>query len=188
MAYVGRGVESVMSKLTGKDFGEIELYGPTGDLVKVRPADDVSISPDLNEEMRTQPALFAFYAAAAERAHAKAKRVKFKIHCLREDLDADIRKREADLPKAKRSTETAIKTEINRDPSMRKLYEKYVEAQRVSGYLYALKESFQQRVLMLQSIGANLRGEVGGELRTLVRKTDEATRGLRNQKPTKRAQ
>jgi hypothetical protein len=56
---------------------------------------------------------------------------------------------------------------------MRKLYAKYVATMRRAGHLKVLKDAFEQRYHMLQSIGANERKgkELESEMRTLQKTT-----------------
>jgi hypothetical protein len=153
-----------VDKLRGRSFGPVTVKGPGGDAVEVVPDDDLAISGDLDGEMREHAALFAWYAARAEDAQAVVKQVRFQIHCLEEDLSAALRKEQLGKPRGERMSIKDIETEVKRHPKMRMLYGKVVEAERVRGKLYALREAFSQRKDMLQSMGANYRHS--NELRT----------------------
>lgn len=147
---------------------------PDGREVTLDPASDLGIGADLNKAMSEQASTFAFYATMSEEAEARAKRIKFKLHCLEEDLDKVIRSN-AHI-KEEKLTEAAVKNRINRNSKMRALYEQYIAARRTAGLLTVLKKAFEQRAEMLRSIGANRRAEFEqGQLATLKRK---ATRAL----------
>lgn len=141
------------------------MTGPDGEPAEVSPSEDISITEDITEEMKVQPGLFAWYASCAERAQARMKKTMYRIHCLEEDMDAEIRAR-GDKP-----TEKAIEREINRHPKMRKLYENYIDAKAEYGQLNALVEAFKQRAFILGGIGANYRAE-GMEVHTLRAKSE----------------
>jgi hypothetical protein len=134
----------------------------TGDPTPVNPDSHLAIGPDLTEAMMRQPGLFAYYAALAEEEYRRGKRIKFKLHCLKEDLDERFRKEAT-----KRLTERELSNKINKHPKMRLLYEKYVATMRRAGHLKVIKDAFDQRYHMLQSIGANRRKEQDVDLRTL---------------------
>lgn len=137
----------------------------------VDPDDDLAIGSDLDRAMRRQPAHYAYYAGLAEEEYHRLKRVKSKIHCLEEDLDAKFRRQREKL--AKRMTEREITQAIKRDPRMRALYDKQISTARRAGHLRVMKEAFAQRKDMLQSVGANQRKEMETELRTLKRKLEQ---------------
>jgi hypothetical protein len=142
----------------------------TGQEVDVDPNAHLAIGPDLTEEMQRQPALFAYYAGLAEEEYRKGKRLKFRIHCLEEDLDARLRKEAT-----KRFTERELKTRIKSHPKMRKLYDRYVATMRKAGHLKNIKDAFDQRYHLLQSIGARERAEMDTDLRTLKLKVKQKT-------------
>lgn len=144
----------VKSAITGGDL----LVSPNGDLV----IDESRLS----EEMARQPALYVYYATLAEEEYRRAKRIKFRLHCLHEDLDKKYRSE-------KRTTEKDLSNRIKRNPKMRALYERYVATMHRAGQLKVLKDAFEQRKDMLQSIGANKRKEEETEIRTLQRKMKE---------------
>lgn len=135
-----------------------------GLLVEVTPDADLKIDVnDLTGEMSRQPGLYAYYAALAEESYRRAKRAKFRIHCLEEDLDKKYRAEG-------KVTETQLRNRINRHPQMRALYQKYIDEKRKSGILSVLKEALSQRKDMLQSIGANRRDRGQLDLATLKAK------------------
>ena len=140
----------------------------TNNDTEVSPDGDLAIGPDLTREMSRQPALYAYYAALAEEEYRRGKRIKYKLHCLEEELDSQYRKETT-----KRITERELSNKIKTHPRMRALYEKYIATMRRAGHLKVLKDAFEQRASMLQSIGAMTRKELETELRTLQRKTKE---------------
>jgi hypothetical protein len=139
-----------------------------GQDVLVVPDPDLIIREDITKAMKRQAGTFAYYAGLAEEEYRRGKRLKFKLHCLEEELDARYRKEAT-----KRVTERALSNKIKRHPEMRALYSKYIATMRRAGHLKVLKDAFEQRYHMLQSIGANTRKELDAELRTLQRKTHE---------------
>lgn len=142
---------------------------PDGREVTVNPGEDLTVGADLNKAMADQASTFAFYAVLSEEAEAKAKSIKFKIHCLEEDLDKVVRKNA--IEHEEKLTEAAVKNKINRHSSMRGLYQQYIDARRTAGLLTVLKKAFEQRAEMLRSIGANRRAEFEqGDMKTLQRK------------------
>lgn len=155
---------------------EVRTKTSSGQEVEVRPDEHLAIDVNnLSHEMMRQPALFAYYATLASESYRTAKQVKFKIHCLREDLDAKYR----NAPREKGEkplTETALKIRINQHPKMRILFKRYVDESRKADILRGLKEAFAQRKDMLQSIGANNRKEMEVELRTYKRKLQKLKR------------
>lgn len=181
-------VEPLFRRLTGvdgmankKDVGTFETRDIQNRSVTVTVMDDIEISTDLNREMADQPGRYAWYGALHEQALYRQKKAKYLVHCKQEDLDKLIRERSARTRKDedKKLTEGAIKAEINRDPEMREAFKKYMAASREAGLLKVLREAFDQRASMLQSIGANRRAEFEqGELKTLKQKAKAVTRRL----------
>lgn len=130
---------------------------------EILPEPDLAITDDLDTEMKKQPGLFAYYATLAEEEYHRAKRLKFKQHCLREELFEKY-------TKEKKGRVTDLKMKINTHPSMRSLFAKYIATQRRAGLLKVLKDAFEMRMHALQSIGANRRKEAESEIRTLQKK------------------
>lgn len=165
-----------MNKLEGKTLPKLGAQTPDKIPVVVNPSPDLEIGADLDAEMGQQPGLFAYYGILAEEAKARAKKVKFRIHCLREDLDARIR------AKGEIRTEKAIEAAINRSPKMRALFKLSMDRQREAGFLAVLAKAFDQRKDMLQSMGANRRKEMAqGEMQTLQQKAREKLKHRKQQ-------
>jgi hypothetical protein len=159
--------------MADKRLGTVSVIGPDGQPADIDPAKDIAIDGGLSDEMAEQPGLFAYYAMCAERSQARVKQLNYRIHCLQEDLDAEIRRRVAKTKE--KLPEAGISAEISRHVKMRALYEKKIKANAVKGQLYALREAFAQRASMLQSISANFRAE-GIEVRTLREVSGKASR------------
>lgn len=147
---------------------KFRVKGPLDNYIDVEPNADLVIGPDLTTEMKRQPALYAYYAALAEEEYRRGKRIKYKLHCLEEELDAKYRKETT-----KRVTERELSNRIKRHPKMRALYDKYITTMRRSGHLKKLMDALEQKYHMLQSIGAMTRQELNTELRTLQRKAKQ---------------
>jgi hypothetical protein len=156
-----------------KPIDKIKTETAAGVKVLLDPGEDLRVGNDISKAMAEQPALFAFYGVLAEEAEAKAKKLKYQIHCKEEDLDKHFRERA--IKHEERLTEQALKNRINRHSDMRTLYEQYLTAKRTAGLLVVLKEAFRQRAEILRSIGANKRIEVEqGELQTLKSRAQRA--------------
>lgn len=142
----------------------------------VMPTADLEIDrANLTREMSRQPGLYAYYAALAEEEYRRGKRIKFKLHCLAEDLDKKYRK-ELTPTTGKRITERELSNKIKAHAVMRSLYASYVKTMRRAGHLKVIKDAFEQRHALLQSIGAMQRREVESEIRTLQRKIQSKSR------------
>lgn len=128
---------------------------------------DLAIGPDITKEMMRQPGLYAYYGALAEEEYRRGKRIKYKLHCLSEELDVKYRK---EATTGKRTTEKEISNKVKRHPQMRALYDRYIATMRRAGHLKVLKDAFEQRHHQIQSIGAMTRREAESELRTLQKK------------------
>ena len=128
-----------------------------GVAVTADPMTDLAIGPDVTKAMARQPGLLGYYVMLAETAEARRKKLKYRIHCMYEDLDEKYRTLAS--KKEEKLTEPMLKTRINRNPEMRALYVLYLKASHTAGLLYGYKEAFRQRGEMLRSIGANRRTE-----------------------------
>lgn len=153
----------------------------TGKPTAVAPGDSLSIGSDLNRGMSEQAALFAYYGALAEEEYHRAKRIKFKIHCLSEDLDEEFRREEE--REGRTLTERALTQRVKRDPRIRELYAKYIATQRRAGHLRVMKDAFAQRKDMLQSIGANRRRELDVDVDVLKSKVKSRLKGRKEVQP-----
>lgn len=143
-----------MSKLESKELGSVKAETPSGGKATLNPSDDLNIDrAHLLEEMAEQPALFAYYAQLASQANAAAKQARYERHCLEEDLIEEYRQK---YPMGGRGgvSEARIRQMVQTNTQMRMSHVKVMNAEKRAEKLQSLKEAFQQRLFMLQSINA----------------------------------
>lgn len=164
-----------MSKLKDKELGVIKAETPSGAKAAVNPSDDLAVDrSNLMEELAEQPSLFAYYAQLSALANAAAKKARFDRHCLEEDLIDELRQQ---YPNGGRGgvSEARINQMVQKNPKMRVAHAKVMSTEQRAEKLAALKEAFQQRSHMLQSINATQNRDSFGErpIESLKRKAAE---------------
>lgn len=114
---------------------------------------------NLSNDMMSQAALYAFFAAKLAEAEKELAKVEFTLDMEYAKADEDFR---LDLDTNNRKyTEAVIKSLITRDESYQKVKNKQIEAQYVVDLLKAIVKALQMRAEMLISLGANMRQEMG---------------------------
>lgn len=104
----------------------------------------------LDDALKEQPSLLFEVSEAYEAAIAKRDELKDRLAVTEAQLDMDMRE-DFEAHKEK-FTEGQIKSLIQRDPSRRDAYVRYVEAREQAGQLSALRDAFKERGYMLREM------------------------------------
>ena len=99
----------------------------------------------LEKECVKQPQLYAEIGALYVDAKAAARNAKKVVDFLQDDLDEKIRLNAEKFSLTGRITESAISSTIRRDLNYRRLFENYLELQRISDHFQILLDSAAQR-------------------------------------------
>lgn len=132
---------------------------------------DLALTDDLTTEMMAQPSRFASYAAMHDYAEARANKARYERHCFEEDLEKKIR--EGKFPVVgKRMNENAIKLTIRTHPKMRWHHRRVMLLEAKAARLKTLREAFNHRRDMLESVGYHHNNEMRGsqDVRVLAEK------------------
>jgi hypothetical protein len=107
----------------------------------------------INDDLKNQPSLFAWYAVLYEVAQAELADMKAVLDLTEAALDERFRKETG----GEKVTETMIKNKIRLDPTYREAQDNVSVARKNAGILGAIKESFYQRKDILISLASNMR-------------------------------
>lgn len=116
---------------------------------------------NLAEEAEDHPALFARLALLAEEASSEARWAKRRLELAKAECDGNIR-RNAAFSGEKKPTEAQVENAIIIDPEVSQLMEEWLDAERASGILGALRQSLTHRREMLVELMRDHRHENAG--------------------------
>lgn len=134
--------------------------------------EDLRIDEDnLNSEYTKQPSLFTWYAVMSAESEALRDSLKFELEMLYAQIGKQVRL-EIELCGDK-VTEKLIDQEIARKEEYRQKKEELLEANRQFNVMKAVKEGLVQKKDMLISLGANLRGEIGSNVKILKEESSD---------------
>lgn len=123
-------------------------------------ADQLKIDPvdvGLEDDLRTQPGLFAWVATVAAQAEYEAGVAKRTLAAVRAAVGQELRAENEGKGRGERMTEAAISDAVTLDESVIELADKYDEAARRAAVLGALREAYRERRDMLNALAYNLR-------------------------------
>ena len=149
-----QGVSSVINEISGSTIKVETMKGVrTFDIGKLFAINQ----DDLDNEFASQASYYGFFAIMAAEAdrHLAMTSLLYDQECAQSDEE---NRAQLDLD-GKKYTEAVIKSLVVRDEEVIKLQEKKEQAEYDLNVLKAIVRAFEQRALMLQSLGANLRHE-----------------------------
>lgn len=106
----------------------------------------------INDNLKEQPSLFAFYAVLAEKAHAELNESKLTLEILEAELDAKIRE-----VAVKKPTEKQIQQQILLDDSYQEARMEVIRANKQLGILKSYKDAFNHRKETVIALASNMR-------------------------------
>lgn len=106
----------------------------------------------INEDLKNQPSLFAFYAVLAEKAHAELNESKLALEILEADIDARIRG-----ASEKKPTEKQIQQQILLDNDYQEARMDVIRATKQLGILKGIKDAFNHRKEAVIALASNMR-------------------------------
>lgn len=110
----------------------------------------------INEDLKKQPNLFAFYVVLSEKAQADLGESKLALEIMEAELDADIR---LDLVDGKKPTEKSIQAKILLNEDYQEARMEVIMRQKAVGILRGLKESFNHRKESVIALASNMRAQ-----------------------------
>jgi len=114
----------------------------------------------INEDLKNQPSLFAWYAVLQELAEAKESQAKVELEVVDASLDAKFRN---ELKDAK-ATETIIRNKVILDDLHLEKLNELNQAKKEVGILRAIVAAFSHRKDILISLASNMRVSADPEL------------------------
>lgn len=121
----------------------------------------------INENLKEQPSLFAWYAVLQEMAEEALSHSKLALEMVEASLDASIRKKA--LKKKEKLTEKQILSSIQLHDDYIKARTAVIEAKKNAGTLKAIKDAFNHRKEMVLALASNMRAQ--GDAEIFVNKT-----------------
>jgi hypothetical protein len=116
----------------------------------------------INENLRDQPSLFAYYAVLAEIADSEMAEAKLALEVTESQLDAQVR---AELIAAgTKATETMIRGKIVTNDVYLAAVSQLNVLRKNYGILRAIKEAFSHRKDMLVTLASNMRQQMDPEI------------------------
>jgi len=115
----------------------------------------------INEDLKDQPALFAWYAVLQELAEAAYQEAKAALDMIVANLDAEIRQ---ELLKKGKFTETMVRNAIILHKDYQEANKHVIEIKKTLGLIKGIKEAFYHRKDMLVSLASNMRVAADPEL------------------------
>lgn len=116
----------------------------------------------INEDLKNQPSLFAFYAVHQEMAEQELRECKLALEILKAEVEGEIRKK--CLEEKVKPTERYLDEQIAINESYIAARIAVDEARRAVGYLRAIKDSFIHRKDMLVTLASNMRAQADPEI------------------------
>jgi hypothetical protein len=117
---------------------------------------------DINENLKNQPSLYAFYAVMYEAAESELADRKFALETLEAVLDEHVRAEAATA--GTKVTETMIANRIRLNEDYQNAVIALNQAKAQSGKLRAIKEAFVHRKDMLVTLASNMRAQADPEI------------------------
>ena len=112
----------------------------------------------INEDLKNQPSLFAFYAVFAEIAESEVAILKLETEKTEAILDDEYR------GKLEKSTENMLKNAVRRDERYLSLMYQLNTAKKNAGILNAIKEAFHHRKEILIALASNMRAQMDPDI------------------------
>ena len=138
----------VRSKLRGRTFAKIVAWNSaTQTEVICDLGKDARIGVDLDQELRDQPGLIAWYVQLREDARERYEAAKHHEHNVYEDFDKKVREA---LPA--KYTEREVKTRINRKKRMREAYRERMRWEAVYNRLRGAVQAIEARGFSMKEI------------------------------------
>jgi hypothetical protein len=110
----------------------------------------------INEDLKRQPNLFAWYCVVLERAIADRDEAKLALEILEAELDAKYR---MNLVKGKKPTERHIEAQIKLDEAFIEARMDVIEKNKSVGMLKGIKDSFNHRKEAVIALASNMRAQ-----------------------------
>jgi hypothetical protein len=121
--------------------------------------DQLKLSEEtINEDLKNQPSLFAWYAVLAELADADVNTAKFNLELTESTLDGEIR------ALGQKLTETQIGSQVKLKEAYITARGHYLETKRNEGILRSIKEAFSQRMAAVIALASNMRAQADPEI------------------------
>ena len=111
----------------------------------------------INDDLKNQPSLYAFYAVMQEAAESELAECKLAVETIEAALDDRLRS-EA-LAASSKLTETQLANKIRLNDDFLNATVAYNKAKRQAGMLRAIKEAFVHRKDMLVTLASNMRAQ-----------------------------
>ena len=112
----------------------------------------------INENLKDQPALFAFYAVLEEVAEAEYVEAKLRVEIVEAQLDYEYRKT------SEKVTENLIRNKIRCDDKYLSAVVAMNDAKKNTGILKAIKDSFSHRKEIVIALASNMRAQMDSEI------------------------
>lgn len=113
----------------------------------------------INEDLKKQPSLYAFYAVLSEKAHAELNESKLALEVHEAVLDSQIRKQSDKKP-----TEKQIQAQILLEPSYQEARMDVIRATKQLGILKGIKDAFNHRKEAVIALASNMRAQSDPEI------------------------
>ena len=110
----------------------------------------------INEDLKKQPNLFAWYAVILERAIADRDEAKLALEIMEAELDADIR---LDLVDGKKPTEKHIQAKIILNDDYQEARMEVIQKTKHVGMLKGIKDAFNHRKEAVIALASNMRAQ-----------------------------
>lgn len=116
----------------------------------------------INDDLKNQPSLFAFYAVMHEAAEAEVAECKLALETVEAMIDEKIRSEF--VASGTKATEALISNRVRLDESYQESVIAYNRAKAQSGKLRAIKDAFIHRKDMLVTLASNMRSQADPEI------------------------
>jgi hypothetical protein len=120
-------------------------------------------TPLINEHLETQAGRYAYWASLSAEASRNARNAKLHAEVVEAQVTREAKSQLEQLGES--PSEWKVMAMMKGDPRRIAAWEHYNEQQYQADVLFAAKDGFAQRKDLLVTIAANLRGEMGGQVR-----------------------